>query len=334
MDRRGSELSRRAFVVGAGGFGLLAGCGRLPWQPEPAPTRIHRVGWLDGSTATGRAADLTAFRQTLGELGYTEGQNLVLEFRWGDGREPTQSMVAELAELPVDVFVVVSTTVGRLVKDTTHTIPVVSSSGDLVAAGLAESYARPGGRFTGVSDLASELSSKRLELLKDTIPTASVVVMLVDAATRIVGLPELQRDAQLRGVQLNIRQLNSPDELDSAIRMAAQDGAGGLLLRAGPLFTGNRQRIIDLAAEHRLPAIYFRREWVVDGVLTAYMGSQQEIWRRVAAHVDRILKGTKPADIPIEQPMTFDFVVNMKTARELGITFPNEIMLQVTEVIE
>src|SRR4051794_40324378 len=198
-----SRLSRRQLVrrgagllgLGAPVVNLLAACA-APSTPPPA--RTYHIGWLDGSTAAVRAADLEVFRQTLRELGYVEGQNLVIEYRWGEGQEPTPDAAAELARLPVDVFVVVSTIVAHLAREATSTIPIVSSSGDLVVAGLAASYARPRGNVTGVSDLARELSSKRLQLLKETAPTASRVAVLLDTSPGMTSqlIPELERDAR------------------------------------------------------------------------------------------------------------------------------------------
>jgi putative tryptophan/tyrosine transport system substrate-binding protein len=338
MNRRGSRLSRRQFVRGAGaaGLGLLAACGRLPGQASPA--KVHRIGWLDGGTPATRAPDLEVFRQTLRELGYAEGQNLTIEYRWGEGQDDLLVEPAvELARLPLDVIVVVSTTLARFARAATSTIPIVQFGvGDLVTAGLAASYARPGGNVTGVTDLSTELSGKRLQLLKQAVPTVSRVAVFLnrELADGAAARGELERAAQLVGVKLHPIDLRAPEELDAAFDAAMRDGVDALFVTSGPVVFTYRQRIVDLAVQHRLPGIYYRRELVDLGGLMAYVANRGDLARRAAGLVDKILKGASPAELPIEQPMRFDFVVNLKTARELGITFPNEIMLQVTEVLQ
>jgi len=336
MERHRTRLSRRAFVVGAAGLGMLAGCGRLPGQAQPR-VQVHRLGWLNGTNPTANAPILGLFRQALGELGYVEGQNLTVEYRWGDGSEARLAEpAAELARLPVDVFVVPSTTLAQVVREATTTVPiVVARAGDPVAAGLAASYAHPGGNVTGVLSLTGELNGKRLQLLKEAVPSISRVAVLYDAAIPGQYSSEASgRDAQAVDVQLHVMELRSPEEFDAAFEAAAREGVDALFVAPNPLSNAHRARIIQLAARHRWPSMYPLRQFVDEGGLMAYDGSLTDLWRRVAAYVDKILKGAKPADLPIEQPMTFDFVVNLKTARALGITFPNEIMLQATEVIQ
>jgi putative tryptophan/tyrosine transport system substrate-binding protein len=339
MERRGSRLSRRQFVGGAAGLGLLAGCGLLPErQPPPTAVKVHRLGFLRGSDPTAQARNVDRFRQALGELGYVEGQNLAIEYRWGDGSDARLAEpAAELARLPVDLFVVPSVTVARIVREATTTVPIVlaGTGDDPVEAGLAASYARPGGNVTGVTNLGTALNGKRLQLLKEAVPWISRVAILWDTPTYgPFPTEDWSRYAQAVGVQFHPMALHSPAEFDAAFEAAVGQGADSLLVSGGPIGNAHQAQIIQRAARLRWPAIYPQRQFVDEGGLLAYAASLADLWRRAAVYVDKILRGTNPADLPIEQPMTFDFVVNLKTARELGITFPNEIMLQVTEVIQ
>jgi putative tryptophan/tyrosine transport system substrate-binding protein len=334
------RLSRRVFVVGAGASSaaLLAGCGRLPGQALQPPTagRVYRLGYLSGSTPTAQARNLDVFRQTLDELGYAEGQNLAIEYRWGDGNdERLAAPAAELARLPVDVLVVVSTTVLRFAREMTTTVPIVVAGGgpDPVALGFAASYARPGGNVTGVTALARQLFGKRLQLLKDAAPSITRVAILWSAESRPLPTDSWAQDAQAVGVQLHPMELRDSEEFDGAFE-AARENADALLVLPGPLGNTHRAGIVQHAAKHHWPAMFPQRQFVEDGGLMAYEASPIDLWRRTAMLVDKILKGASPAEIPIEQPMRFDFVVNLKTARELGLTFPNDILLQVTEVIQ
>jgi len=212
---------------------------------------------------------------------------------------------------------------------------VVARAGDPVAVGLAASYARPGGNVTGVMTLTTVLNGKRLQLLKEAVPSITRVAVFQEAAfSPQYPVEESGRDAQVVGVQLHPMMLRGPDEFDGVFEAAQWEGADALLVTSNPLSNAHRARIVQLAARLHWPAMYPLRQFVDEGELMAYDGSQTDLWRRVAAFVDKILKGAKPADLPVEQPMTFDFVVNLKTAQALGITFPNEILLQVTDVIQ
>jgi putative ABC transport system substrate-binding protein len=341
LDCRGSRLSRRQFVVGTGvaGLGLLAGCGPVPFRPPP-PTavKVHRLGYLSGTNPAGQARALDLFRQALADLGYVEGENLVIEYRWGEGDNARLAEPAvELARLPVDLLVVPGVPAARVVREATTTVPIVlaGTGGDPVAAGLAASYARPGGNVTGVTNLAAPLAGKRLQLLKEAVPSIARVAIFLDSGSfNSVPAEVWGRDAQAIGVQLQLLELRDAEEFDSAFEAAAREGADALLLAPSPLSNAHRPRIVQLAARLRWPAIYPQRQFVEEGGLMAYTASQADTWQRVAVHVDKILRGANPADLPIEQPMRFDFVVNLKTAQALGITFPHEILLQVTEVIQ
>jgi putative tryptophan/tyrosine transport system substrate-binding protein len=331
--------SRRQVVQGAGAVGvaLLAGCGRWPAQ-APQPARVPRIGFLRGSDPTAQARNVDIFRQALADLGYVEGQNLAIEYRWGEGSDARLAEpAAELARLPVDLFVVPSVTVARIVREATTTVPIVlaGTGDDPVTAGLAASYARPGGNVTGVTNLGVALNGKRLQLLKETVPSISRVAVLWDTPTYGPFLVEdWSRDAQAVGVQLHPMALRGPEEFDTAFEAAVGEGADSLLVSGGPLGNAHRAQIIQRAAWLRWPAIYPQRQFVDEGGLLVYAASLADLWRRAVVYVDKILKGANPADLPIEQPMTFDFVVNTKTAQALGLTIPQRVLLQATEVIQ
>jgi putative tryptophan/tyrosine transport system substrate-binding protein len=334
MDHHGNHLSRRTFVLGAGGLGLLAGCGRLPWQAQ-APPKVYRIGFLSG-TVSASSAELEAFRQALRALGYVEGHNITFEYRFTERDEQMPALAADLVRLPVDIIVGSGTPANQAAKDATATIPIViASSGDPVKTGLVASYAHPGGNLTGFSSLAQGLSGKRLQLLTEAVPGVSRVAVLGNPANPVVAVTfsELPTAAQSLGVRLQILEVQDPGEFEGAFEAAAREGAEALITELDPLIGNYRTPIVELAAKHRLPAMYPIADFAQAGGLMAYGVTLSDLYRRAAGFVDKILKGTKPADLPVEQPMTFDFVVNMKTAQALGITFPNEIMLQVTEVI-
>jgi putative tryptophan/tyrosine transport system substrate-binding protein len=333
-------LSRRAFVGGAGAVGgaVLVGCGPLPFQrPPPTAGKVYRLGFLSGSNPAATAQVLDIFRQALGELGYWEGQNLVIEYRWGEGNDLLLiEPAAALARLPVDGFVVSSTVVARIVGQATTTVPIVlAGTGDPVADGLAASYARPGGNVTGVTTLAPQLFGKRLQLLKEAVPSTARVAVFWDATSNNPYSAEAwDRAAQAVGVELHVMEPRGPEDLEAVFEHAARAGATALIRGRGPLANAHRARIIQLATQYRWPTMFDQRPFVEDGGLMAYAANLADLWRRAAVSVDKILKGARPTDVPIEQPMLFDFMVNLKTAQALGITFPNEIMLQVTEVVQ
>jgi putative ABC transport system substrate-binding protein len=331
------RLSRRQFVVGAGSAALLPGCARLPWQ---APAKVPRIGYLSPgffSDQDSGSSFLAAFQQGLREHGYVEGQNVSIEYRWAEGADARlPGLAAELVQLPVDVIVAGGPTV-RHVQQATSTIPIVIVfSGDVVQTGLVASLAHPGGNTTGLSFMAPDLGAKRLQLLKEAFPEASRVAAVWNPAepASVLEFKEVQSAARVLGVTLQSVEVRGRDELESAWETVTSEHTDALITFAHAFTIFNGRRIIDLAAQSRLPAMYGLREFVEDGGLIAYGPNLRGLYRRAAYYVDRILKGAKPADLPVEQPMTFDFVVNMKTAGELGITFPNEILLQVTEVIE
>jgi putative ABC transport system substrate-binding protein len=277
-------------------------------------------------------------RRGLSDYGYVEGQNLAIEYRTTDqGAERERELAAELARLPVDVIVAVSTPVTQAAMQATSTIPVVFVGvSDPVATGLVASLARPGGNVTGVSSLSAGLSQKRLQLLKDTVPGASRVAVIWYAAdpAGAVRFRELEMAAAVLGLQLQSLEIRRTPDLDGVFAVADRDQIDAWFVFTDAMTNKSRSRIVELVAQSRLPSMYEYKEWVSAGGLMAYGANGVAQYDRVVYYVNRILKGTSPADLPVEQPTEFDFVVNLKTAQALGITFPNEILLQVTEVIQ
>jgi putative tryptophan/tyrosine transport system substrate-binding protein len=340
MERRRSRLTRRRFMVGAAGLGLLAGCGRWPWQAQPTRAEVPRLGYLSGNPPPpgGFVETLQGFLQGIQDLGYTDGQNIAIEYRWADGDETRlPALAAELVQLNVDIILAGGLSAALAARDATSTVPIVlGASNDPIGAGLVTSLARPAGNVTGVSLLSSRLSAKRLELLRDAVPSLTRVAVLAytGQATMEQDWGEMQIAAQALRLHLHRLDVGRPDGLAGAFETAARQDADGLIALPSQFLTRARTEIVDLAAKIRLPALYEHRAYVEAGGLMAYGANVADAYRRAAYYVDRLLKGAKPADLPIEQSMRFDLVINMKTARELGITFPNEILLQVTEVIQ
>jgi putative ABC transport system substrate-binding protein len=329
------RLSRRQFVQGAGLMAVSAtALALLPaaCQPSPAPVqpgpKSYRLGFLGDSPEP-------IFREAMQELGYFEGRNLTIVSRDAHDAADAATGAAQLVALPVDLLLATAQLQVRGARLATSVVPIVSMGygGDLLAAGLVDNPARPGGNVTGVTGMATQLDATRLRLLKETIPSASRIATLGQEEPHRRADQSLGDAARALGVELHVAEIDSPSDLDRAFRIMNRQDVDALLVLGGSLTFTDRERIVDLAAQYGLPAIYDRREWVETGGLMVYQPNHQELQRRAAYYVDRILKGARPADLPVEQPMTFEFVVNMKTARELGLTFPNEIMLQVTEVI-
>jgi putative tryptophan/tyrosine transport system substrate-binding protein len=332
-----TAYSRRQVVqgMGAAGLGLLAGCGRLPFQ-RPEPARVPRIGWLT-YTPLQRTNNTDAFREGLRERGYSEGQNIVIEYRSAEEQaDRLPQLAADLVRLPVDVIVAPVTAV-EVAQTATSMIPIVIVyPEDPVANGIVASLARPGGNVTGVTYFAGQLSQKRLGLLKETLPGLSRVPVLLEANQRAAErmFEDLQIAAQAMQVELWRLGIREPGDLDAAFESAVQQQSNALLLGGGRFFVREGPRLAALAAQHQLPAMYWATSFVHDGGLMAYAASVQVQYRRAAYYVDRILKGTKPADLPVEQPTTFDFVINAKTAQALGLTIPHHVLLQATEVIQ
>jgi putative ABC transport system substrate-binding protein len=332
-------LNRRRFVQGVGvaGLGLLAGCGRLPGQAqETAAQKVHRIGYLSGSVPDA-SPSFHAFQQGLGELGYAEGHNVTIEYRPGEGGpERLADAAVEFVQLPVDLIVTMATPATQAASRATSTLPIVFINvNDPVGLGIVASLARPGGNVTGLSTLSSTTGGKRLELLKEAVPGTSRVAVFWNAANagQVLVFRAAESAAQALGLQLQSLELRGNDDLDSAFKAALGERADSLVVLPS-VPERYSTRIADFAAMNQLPAMYSERERVAAGGLMGYEPDYAALSRRAAYYVDRILKGTKPADLPVEQPMTFEFVINLKTAHALGLTIPEHVLLQATEVLQ
>ena len=295
---------------------------------------IHRIGVLWAGTASEGSTRREAFRQGLRDLGYVEGKNIAFEYRYADGKpDRLPALAAELVRLKVDV-IVTTPIATRPAKEATNTIPIVTPQfGDPVASGLVASLARPGGNITGLSQLGPELGSKRLELLKETIPKVTRVVYLRNPDSPGAELRGMQAVAPALGLQLQVLEVRSPNDFDSAFEAALRERPNALSAATNPVISGHRKRIIDFAAKNRLPAIYPESEFVDAGGLMFYGVNFLDLWRRAATFVDKILKGTKPTDLPVEQPTKFEFVINLKTAKQIGLTIPPNVLVRADRVI-
>jgi putative tryptophan/tyrosine transport system substrate-binding protein len=316
-------------------FGLLAAPLAADAQP---PTHVHRIGRLQAGPPSDPNPTLEAFREGLRDLGYVEGQNLVIESRYAEGREERlPDLVAELVRLKVEVIVAGGVVATRAAQHVTRTIPIVmAGTSDPVGQGLVASLAHPGGNTTGLSFLSAELPAKRLELLKEAVPQSARVAVLANPANASYKpwMNSLTMAARALGLQLHVVEVRRADELDTAFAAMTRADADTLIVLSDPeLVTPLRGRVTNLAAKSRLPAMY---DWKLDveaGGLMSYGPSLPDNWRRAATYVDKILKGTKPADLPIEQSMKFELVINLKTAQALGLTIPPSLLFQADEVI-
>jgi putative ABC transport system substrate-binding protein len=300
------------------------------------PKKIPRIGFLSPTADDSR---VEAFRQGLRELGYVEGQNITIEYRWADGRfEQLPDLASELVRLKVDVVVAVVTQASLAAKKATGTIPIVMIGvSDPVGSGLIFSLARPGANITGTSSMTAEIVGKQLELLKETLSKMSRVAALWNPANPIfqaIQLREAEVAAKALGVQLRILEARDLDEIDRAFAAVVRERMRALLVLNDPVFTAHRKRIADLSAKHRLPTVSGTLEYTEAGGLMAYGPSFPDMYRRAAYYVDRILKGTKPADLPVEQPMKFELVINLKTAKQIGVTIPPEVLARATRLIK
>jgi len=300
--------------------------------------KVHRIGLLSSSTPSLHASRLDALRQGLRDLGYVEGQNIVIESRYAEGKlDRLPNLAAELVRLKVDVIVVGGTRATRDAKQTTGTIPiVVGGAGDLVRAGLVRSLAYPGGNVTGVSNLAPDLNGKRLGLVKEAIPKAIRVAAFLnpDNPGYETSLKEIENDARVLGITLQSLEVRSPNNFESAFGAATKGRADALCVMADAMFNSHLTRIVESAAKNRLPAIYDRNDFVEAGGLMSYGVNRADLYRRAAYYVDKILKGVKPADLPVEQPTKFELVINLKTAKNLGLTIPPEVLMRADKVIK
>ena len=303
------------------------------------PAKVSRIGFLVPSTPAASSHLLDTLRQGLRELGYVEGKNFILERRYAEGRvERLPDLAAELVRLKVDMIVTATTPAVQAAKQATSTIPIVmANSFDPVGTGLVASLARPGGNITGLSTLHQELTGKLLQLLKEAVPGVSRVAFLgsQDVPYSALAFKEAQVAARALGLELQFVDLRSPAEFDSAFSTMTKERAGALIVPVTiPLLFASRKQIVDLAVKHRLPGMYYLKEFVDAGGLMAYGPSNPDLFRRAATYVDKILKGAKPADLPVEQPTKFELVINLKTAKALGLTIPQSVLIRADQVIQ
>jgi len=301
--------------------------------------KIPRIGWLSPRPPPSESEPLlNTFREGLRELGWVEGQNIAMEYRWAEGRyERLPDLAAELVHLQVDVIVALITPAALAAQHATKTIPIVMVAvHDPVGSGLVASLARPGGNVTGLSNLSPALVGKQLEFLTELLPTVSQVAVLWNPTSpgHVLMVREADGAARALGVQLHLLEARGPEEFDSAFAAMTSAHVGALLVLGDAMFFVHRTRLIDLAAKSRLPAMYGSRGLVEAGGLIGYGPTFPENFRRAATYVDKILKGTKPADLPVEQPTKFELVINLKTANELGLTIPPTLLFQADEVIK
>jgi ABC-type uncharacterized transport system substrate-binding protein len=303
------------------------------------PTKVPRIGFLDSSTVSGSAVLVDAFREELSRLGWIEGKNIAIVYRFAEGRSERMSeMAADLVRLKVDLIVVTGRAPGLAAKKATTTIPIVMTSfPDPVVDGLVASLARPGGNVTGLSSLTSELNSKRAEILMDAVPKLARLGVLRQAGTPVRGdlrLSDLRAAAAVLKLKLEeIETRVDAKGLESAFKTAKQKQVNAIIIGGGRLFFAERKQIVDLAVKHRMPAIYPQEEFVDDGGLMSYGTDNADLYRRTAHYVDKILKGAKPADLPVEQPTKFELIINLKAAKQIGLTVPPNVLARADKVI-
>ena len=333
---RGLTLSPMPFALSLLCAMLFALCSMVEAQQTG---KIPRIGFLDTSTAAASAVRLETFWQEIRKLGWIQGKNITIEYRFAeqDNRRMPE-LAADLVRLKVDLIVVVGTSAALAAKSATTTIPIVLTAvGDPVAAGLIVSLARPEGNVTGLSSFSPELDGKRLEVLKDAIPRLSRVGLLLPSGGSIArDLQQKELRAAALALKLKLEEIETRFEakgLEEAFQTAKQKQVGAIITTAGPRMFAQRKRIIELAGKYRLPAIYFQKEFVDEGGLMFYGVHYDDLFRRAAVYVDKILKGTKPADLPVEQPTKFELIINLKAAKQIGLTIPPNVLARADKVL-
>ncbi len=299
------------------------------------PTKISRIGFQSAASPSANAARIEAFRQGLRDLGYVEGKNIVIEYRYAEGKlDRLHEFAAEFVRLKVDIIVAAAPSSTRAAKEATSTIPIVMAfDTDPVGNGFVASLARPGGNITGLSTLAPEISGKQLELLKEIVPRLSHVAVLRTRPDAQVS-KEIELAAGALKVQLQYLDVPGPKDIETAFQAASKGRADAVLVLSSPILESARTQVADLAAKSRLPAIYHVSEFVEAGGLMSYGVSFIDLYRRAATYVDKILKGAKPADLPVEQPTKFEFIVNLKAAKQIGLTIPLSVLARADRVIK
>jgi putative ABC transport system substrate-binding protein len=297
--------------------------------------KVPRIGIL--FIGSRNQPHLESFKQGLRERGYTEGKNIAIEYRYAEGRQDQlPELAAELVQLKVDVIVVTADISAEAAMQATKTIPIVVTTGDPVAWGLAESLAKPGGNVTGLSAVLADLSGKRVEILRETLPKMTRLATLWDPSVRLAGpvFKETSLAAQALSLQLHSFEVKTAQDIENAFADIPKVRPNGLLVILSPLVTLYSKRIVELALKQKLPGIYPTRQFVEEGGLMAYGPLIGDLYRRAATYVDKILKGAKPADLPVEQPMKFEFVINLKAAKQIGLTIPPNVLARADKVIK
>jgi ABC-type uncharacterized transport system substrate-binding protein len=305
-------------------------------EAQPAK-KVFRIGLLSGNRPSPMPSNIEAFRQGLRELGYVEGQNISVEYRFAEGKEERYAILAaELVNLGVDVIVTFGTQATVAAKQATSTIPIlVGNAGDLVGEGLVASLARPGGNITGFTSVDPDLSAKRLQLLRETLPKVSRVAVLYHGGPGgdQDELREIQTAAKTLGVQIQPLQVLEPDQFQRSYTAMTKERAQALIVFVGSFTAFHRKELLELAAKIRIPTMCGNPEWSEAGGLISYGNDRRDQFLRVATYVDKILKGTKPADLPVQQPMKYELVINVKTAKEIGVTIPPNVLARADRVI-
>ena len=300
--------------------------------------KVPRIGVLNAGASSSIPARLGAFRQGLRDLGYIEGQNIIIELPYAEGKlDRLPDVAAEFVRIKVEVIVTTGTTGALAAKKATSTIPIVMTTGaDPVAMGLIASLARPGGNITGLTSVSTDLAGKRLELLKETVPRLTRVGILWNPADpgSTAVFKETETMARSLGVQVQSLEVRSPNDFESAFKAATGERAHALIIVQTALINNRRARIVELATKNRLPTMFGEGAHVESGGLMSYAPNSADLFRRAATYVDKILKGTKPADLPVEQPIKFDFMINLKTAKQIGLTIPPNVLVRADKVIK
>ena len=322
-------MKRRTFIAT---FSSLLAAKLVLAQPAG---KIYKIGYLQARSPLPVRDEV--FLRALRDLGWIEGGNISIAYRFGDGKvDRLVGLATELARLQVDVIVTSGTTAVRAAREATSTIPIVMMSGEPVSTGLVASLARPGGNITGLTHVTNDLIGKRLELLKQIVPNAARVAAMLNPSNpgEAIFVSEMESTARALGLELLVLKVETPDQFDRAFSSMTERHIQGVFVLEDPIFTSNPARVADMAARYRLPAMYGTAIFAHAGGLMSYGANFTDLYRRAAEYVDKILKGAKPADLPIEQPTRFELVINVRTAKTLGLTIPQSLLLRADEVIQ